>query len=69
MSEEESGGRSLPRCRKSSIQRSIPTANPRAKVIIDSLIKHLFEFATEVDLTIDEWLMACNVVSAARASS
>lgn len=44
-------------------------ANPRAKYVFDSLMKHLHIWATEVDLTIDEWLGACDVVSGAPMKS
>ncbi|KAJ9115388.1 hypothetical protein QFC22_005143 [Naganishia vaughanmartiniae] len=42
-----------------------PKANPRAKVIFSSLIKHLHAFAREVELTNDEWLAACEGMIAA----
>ena len=37
-----------------------PNANPRAKVVSSSLIRHLHAFACEVELTNEEWLMACD---------
>lgn len=36
-----------------------PNANPRAKVVFASLIRHLHAFAREVELTNEEWLFAC----------
>jgi len=47
-----------------------PNANPRAKVIFSSLIRHLHAFAREVELTNKEWLMACDsMVKAGQISS
>jgi hypothetical protein len=37
-----------------------PNANPRAKVVFSSLIRHLHAFAREVELTNEEWVMACD---------
>ncbi|SJX65642.1 related to hydroxyquinol-1,2-dioxygenase [Sporisorium reilianum f. sp. reilianum] len=39
-----------------------PGANPRAKLVLDSLMKHLHAFAREVQLTNDEWLGACDLL-------
>ena len=39
-----------------------PNANPRAKFVLDSLMKHLHQFAREVQLTNDEWLGACDLL-------
>lgn len=39
-----------------------PNANPRAKFVLDSLMKHLHLFAREVQLTTDEWLGACDLL-------
>ena len=32
-----------------------PKATPRMKEVMSSLIKHLHDFAREVELTVDEW--------------
>ncbi|KAF2756422.1 aromatic compound dioxygenase [Pseudovirgaria hyperparasitica] len=34
-----------------------PATNPRAKVVLSSLIKHIHDFAREVELTTEEWMM------------
>lgn len=39
-----------------------PNANPRAKFVLDSLMKHLHLFAREVQLTNEEWLGACDLL-------
>lgn len=39
-----------------------PNANPRAKQVFDSLMKHLHLFAVETGLTLEEWTQACNVL-------
>ncbi|GAK67004.1 catechol dioxygenase protein [Moesziomyces antarcticus] len=39
-----------------------PNANPRAKFVLDSLMKHLHAFAREVHLTNEEWLGACDLL-------
>ena len=39
-----------------------PNANPRAKFVLDSLMKHLHRFAREVQLTNEEWLGACDLL-------
>ena len=39
-----------------------PNANPRAKFVLDSLMKHLHNFAREVQLTNEEWLGACDLL-------
>lgn len=41
-----------------------PNAHPRAKFVLDSLMKHLHAFALETDLTLEEWTLACNVLVA-----
>lgn len=37
-----------------------PNAHPRAKIVLDSLMKHLHAFAREVQLTNEEWLASCD---------
>lgn len=39
-----------------------PNANPRAKFVLDALMKHLHNFAREVQLTNEEWLGACDLL-------
>lgn len=34
-----------------------PNVPPRTRLVMSSLIKHVHEFAREVDLTIEEWMM------------
>jgi protocatechuate 3,4-dioxygenase beta subunit len=40
------------------------TVNPRFKQIMDSLVRHLHEFAREVDLTPEEWLEGIKFLTA-----
>jgi hypothetical protein len=40
-----------------------PNALPRLAQIMPSLIRHLHEFAREVDLTVDEWTAGVELVS------
>lgn len=47
---------------KSCQDVSGPNAHPRAKLVLDSLMKHLHAFAREVSLTNDEWLAACDLL-------
>lgn len=47
---------------KSCQDVSGPNAHPRAKLVLDSLMKHLHAFAREVQLTNDEWLSACDLL-------
>lgn len=37
-----------------------PKANPRAKFLFDSLMKHLHQFSAETDLTLEEWKLVCD---------
>ena len=37
-----------------------PKANPRAKFLFDSLMKHLHQFSAETDLTLEEWKFVCD---------
>lgn len=47
---------------KSCQDVSGPGAAPRAKFVLDSLMKHLHMFAREVQLTNEEWLGACDLL-------
>lgn len=38
-------------------------ANPRLAQIMPSLVKHLHDFAREVDLTVEEWMAGVEMVS------
>ena len=40
-----------------------PNAHPRLAEIMPSLIRHLHDFAREVNLTVDEWKAAVHFVS------
>lgn len=42
-----------------------PNANPRIAQVVGSLIKHLHDFAREVDLTVAEWMMGVNMINRA----
>ena len=42
-----------------------PKANPRVAQVVGSLIKHLHDFARDVDLTVDEWMMGVNLINRA----
>lgn len=39
------------------------SANPRLAAIIPSLVRHLHDFAREVDLTVAEWMAGVELVS------
>jgi len=39
------------------------TPNPRLKTVISSLVRHLHDFARDVDLTFDEWNYAINFLT------
>lgn len=34
-----------------------PSASPRTREVMGALIRHVHDFAREVELTIDEWMM------------
>ncbi|KAJ4293698.1 hypothetical protein N0V90_008982 [Kalmusia sp. IMI 367209] len=40
-------------------------ANPRVAQVVGSLIKHLHDFARDVDLTVDEWMMGVDMINRA----
>ena len=42
-----------------------PKAGPRLREIMPSLIRHIHDFAREVNLTMDEWLQGVEVINAA----
>lgn len=42
-----------------------PKATPRAKEVLDSLMAHMHAFIDEVQLTPEEWLLACNELAKA----
>lgn len=46
-----------------------PKTDPRAKVVIGSLIKHIHEFAREVELTPAEWMMGVEFINSIGAIS
>ena len=47
-----------------AIQQMSGTSDPRLKQIMDSLVKHLHAFASEVDLTPEEWLEGIKFLTA-----
>ncbi|EST08390.1 Intradiol ring-cleavage dioxygenase, C-terminal [Kalmanozyma brasiliensis GHG001] len=47
---------------KSCQDVSGPKAHPRAKFVLDALMKHLHAFAREVQLTNEEWLASCDLL-------
>ncbi|EER23740.1 hypothetical protein D8B26_001877 [Coccidioides posadasii str. Silveira] len=40
-----------------------PKTDPRMREVITSLIRHLHDFAREVELTVDEWMAGVNLVN------
>ncbi|KAI0603355.1 Intradiol ring-cleavage dioxygenase [Biscogniauxia sp. FL1348] len=42
-----------------------PNANPRLKQIMPSLVRHLHDFAREVDLTVAEWMAGVEMINEA----
>ncbi|KAL7626713.1 hypothetical protein AAE478_003487 [Parahypoxylon ruwenzoriense] len=42
-----------------------PKANPRLKQIMPSLLRHLHDFAREVDLTMTEWMIGVDLINEA----
>ncbi|KAF2793431.1 hydroxyquinol 1,2-dioxygenase [Melanomma pulvis-pyrius CBS 109.77] len=42
-----------------------PNSNPRVAQVVGSLIQHLHDFARDVDLTVDEWMMGVNKINRA----
>jgi hypothetical protein len=41
-----------------------PKASPRTREVMSALIRHVHDFAREVELTIDEWMMGVNFLNA-----
>jgi catechol 1,2-dioxygenase len=42
-----------------------PNTNPRIAKVVGSLVSHLHDFAREVDLTVEEWMMGVNMINRA----
>lgn len=42
-----------------------PKTDPRMRKVMTSLIRHVHDFAREVDLTVDEWMAGVNMINAA----
>lgn len=42
-----------------------PATTPRLREVMTSLIKHVHDFAREVQLTSDEWMMGVQLINAA----
>lgn len=47
-----------------AIEQMSSTPNPRLKQVMESLVRHLHEFAREVDLTPEEWLQGISFLTA-----
>jgi len=47
-----------------ALEQMSSTPDPRLKQIMESLVKHLHEFAREVDLTPDEWIQGIGFLTA-----
>lgn len=45
------------------IQTMGPKTSPRLRVVMSSFIQHIHDFAREVDLTVDEWIMGVNMIN------
>jgi hypothetical protein len=41
-----------------------PNTTPRTREVLGALIRHVHDFAREVELTIDEWMMGVNFINA-----
>jgi hypothetical protein len=41
-----------------------PKATPRTREVMSALIRHVHDFAREVELTIDEWMMGVDFINA-----
>lgn len=42
-----------------------PNADPRLRTVMTGLIRHLHDFAREVDLTMDEWMQGVQMINRA----
>lgn len=42
-----------------------PKTSPRTRTVMSSLIRHIHDFAREVDLTVDEWMAGVEMVYSA----
>jgi catechol 1,2-dioxygenase len=40
-----------------------PKTSPRIREVMSSLIRHLHDFAREVDLTVDEWMLGVELIN------
>src|ERR1051325_7161457 len=49
---------------EAAIEQMSSTANPRLKEVMAALVRHLHEFAREVDLTAEEWLEGIRFLTA-----
>lgn len=46
------------------VKKSIgPKANPRLRQVMESFIQHMHDFAREISLTNDEWMMAVKMIN------
>jgi catechol 1,2-dioxygenase len=42
-----------------------PKTSPRLRQVMTSLIRHVHDFAREVDLTVDEWMVGVQMINRA----
>lgn len=56
-------GRYDPTFTKRVIEAMGPKTSPRFREIMSSLIKHVHDFAREVDLTVDEWAAGVELIN------
>ncbi|KAH8682637.1 hydroxyquinol 1,2-dioxygenase [Xylariales sp. PMI_506] len=54
-----------PNFTESVIQATGPKANPRIAKVMGSFIRHIHDFAREVDLTVEEWMMGVDMINRA----
>lgn len=40
-----------------------PKASPRLREVMTSLIRHIHDFAREVELTVDEWMLGVELIN------
>lgn len=58
-------GRYDPNFTRHVIESMGPNTSPRLRKVMTSLIKHVHDFAREVDLTVDEWMAGVNMINRA----
>lgn len=67
MANQENGAKSQakydPNFTENVIKAMGPKTDPRFREVMTSLIKHVHDFAREVDLTVDEWMAGVNLIN------